>query len=112
MAWKHLVDKLSLPQEEQQSILSALSGGERQRLALARAIYLAPKWLFLDEATSALDANSESKILSIIAEKLPDSAIILLSHHQPQGFDYSRHIVFETDIQSNPDKSTENPSFS
>ncbi|QPT39695.1 CDS102 [Oligella ureolytica] len=109
---EHLIDKLPLPQEEQQSILSALSGGERQRLALARAIYLAPKWLFLDEATSALDANSESKILRIIAEKLPDSAIILLSHHQPQGFDYSRHIVFETDTQSNPDKNTENPSFS
>ena len=91
-----LIDKISLSQEEQQSTLSALSGGERQRLALARALYLKPNWLFLDEATSALDETSERKIIGMIAEKLSDSAIILLSHHQPHGFDYSRHIVFES----------------
>lgn len=108
---QQLIDKLMLSQDEQQAILTALSGGERQRLALARALFLEPKWLFLDEATSALDAVNEAHILQLIAEKLPDSAIILLSHHQPHGFDYSRHIVFEAPAEQKIKATIEKPNY-
>ncbi|AVL71476.1 MULTISPECIES: ABC transporter ATP-binding protein/permease [Oligella] len=107
----HLIEKLSLSKEEQQATLNALSGGERQRLALARAVYLAPKWLFLDEASSALDAESEAKILTMLSEQLLESAIILLSHHKPHGFDYERHILFRSDSASSTESVTESPNY-
>ena len=40
-----------------------LSGGQRQRLALARAVFVQPRFLILDDPTTALDSHTESDVL-------------------------------------------------
>ena len=58
-----------------------LSGGEKQRILLARAILHARPMLLLDEATSALDRETEAAVLKVLHERLPDAAIVAVSHH-------------------------------
>ncbi|MGH7019734.1 MAG: ATP-binding cassette domain-containing protein, partial [Brevundimonas sp.] len=57
-----------------------LSPGEQQRIAGARAILAAPDYLFVDEATSALDADSEANLYSLLAERLPRTALVSVAH--------------------------------
>ncbi|MGE0630157.1 MAG: ABC transporter ATP-binding protein/permease [Hyphomicrobiaceae bacterium] len=59
---------------------AGLSGGERQRIAFARALLHRPDVLLLDEATSALDDESEVTLHRLLAERLPDTAILTVSH--------------------------------
>ncbi|QXH58498.1 ABC transporter ATP-binding protein/permease [Pseudomonas maumuensis] len=57
-----------------------LSGGEQQRLLFARLLLNRPRLLLLDEVTSALDPDTASALLSLLRRRLPDSAIVLVSH--------------------------------
>ena len=57
-----------------------LSGGEQQRLALTRALVAKPNWLFLDEATAALDTPLANKIQAKLAERLPGTTIVSITH--------------------------------
>jgi putative ATP-binding cassette transporter len=59
---------------------AGLSGGERQRIAFARALLHRPDVLLLDEATSALDEESEAALHRLLAERLPDAAILSVGH--------------------------------
>lgn len=59
-----------------------LSGGEQQRLALARALVVAPDWLFLDEALSALDDDSAEALFAMIRARLPDAQIVSITHQE------------------------------
>ncbi|WP_144156304.1 ABC transporter ATP-binding protein/permease [Paraburkholderia sp. BCC1885] len=58
-----------------------LSPGEQQRLGFARALLQQPDYLLLDESTSALDEDNESKMYQLITQRLPEAAIISVSHH-------------------------------
>ncbi|WP_230812703.1 ATP-binding cassette domain-containing protein [Xanthomonas translucens] len=57
-----------------------LSGGELQRLLLAQVILRQPRIALLDEATSALDAVSEKQVLSTLRQRLPRTALVVVSH--------------------------------
>ena len=58
-----------------------MSGGQRQRLALARSLYIKPRYLFLDESLSAIDENSRMEILEEIQKLRFIKSIILVSHY-------------------------------
>ena len=57
------------------------SGGQRQMIALARAIVQQPEVLVLDEAISGIDVDTGETIWRNIRERLPQCAIIMISHH-------------------------------
>ncbi|MFN6505804.1 ATP-binding cassette domain-containing protein [Xanthomonas translucens] len=57
-----------------------LSGGELQRLLLAQVILRQPRIALLDEATSALDAASEQQVLATLRQRLPRTALVVVSH--------------------------------
>ncbi|MEA9788379.1 ABC transporter ATP-binding protein [Xanthomonas campestris pv. raphani] len=57
-----------------------LSGGELQRLLLAQVLLRAPALALLDEATSALDAQSEQQVLCVLRQRLPQTALVVVSH--------------------------------
>ncbi len=57
-----------------------LSGGQKQRIGIARALYRDISLLFLDEATSALDGDTQSEILTYLANMKPCVTIIMITH--------------------------------
>ena len=59
-----------------------LSGGERQRIAIARALYAEPQFLFLDEASSALDEATERDIMEHLRQICGSVTILAVTHRQ------------------------------
>ncbi|MFC0220523.1 ABC transporter ATP-binding protein [Pseudochelatococcus lubricantis] len=59
-----------------------LSGGERQRIAIARALYADPQFLFLDEASSALDEATETEIMTEIRRLADHMTIVAITHRR------------------------------
>lgn len=57
-----------------------LSGGERQRIAIARALYRAPRLLILDEATSALDVLTEQALNAEVLGSCAGITVVIVSH--------------------------------
>ncbi len=58
----------------------ALSLGEQQQIAFARILLQQPDYMFLDEATASLDEAMESKLYSLIRERLPHATVISVGH--------------------------------
>lgn len=59
-----------------------LSGGERQRIAIARALYDDPEFLFLDEASSALDEATERDIMAHIRAVCDQVTVVAITHRK------------------------------
>ncbi|MCY1270531.1 ATM1-type heavy metal exporter [compost metagenome] len=59
-----------------------LSGGERQRIAIARALYGEPQFLFLDEASSALDDATEAGIMDHIRKLAGEVTVLAITHRK------------------------------
>jgi putative ATP-binding cassette transporter len=57
-----------------------LSLGEQQRIAFARLLLHRPRWVFMDEATSALDEANQAVLFRLLAEELPDAALLSIGH--------------------------------
>lgn len=62
--------------------VATLSGGERQRLSLAMLLSQAPDLFLLDEPSNHLDVAFQVKLLSILTEKISNSAagLLMASH--------------------------------
>ena len=71
-----------------------LSGGEQQRLAFARALLLRPDWLFLDEATASLDPEAEEALYRTLRERLPETTIVSIAHHDSLKAVHGRILEF------------------
>lgn len=98
--YKEVLAAVELEQLSQQLALETdwsqrLSGGEQQRLLFARLLLNQPKLMLLDEITSALDDNSARNLLTLLKQRLPDSAIILVSHQRflDDVFDKTLHLT-------------------
>lgn len=59
---------------------NGISGGQKQRLAIARAVYKNPQFIFFDEATNSLDANNEKIILENLQEFFKNRTVIVVAH--------------------------------
>jgi len=57
-----------------------MSGGQRQRLAIARAVYKQPQFIFFDEATNSLDANNEKMILENLRGFFAEKTVVVVAH--------------------------------
>lgn len=57
-----------------------LSSGERQRLAFARLFLQRPGFVVMDEATSALDEAFQTRLMTLLRERLPDATVISIGH--------------------------------
>ena len=57
-----------------------LSGGQKQRISIARALIRSPKFLILDDCLSAVDTETEEHILSAIADRASEAAVLIVSH--------------------------------
>ena len=70
-----------------------LSLGEQQRLGIARAILLAPDYLFLDEATASLDEAAEVNVYRLLAERLPQTTVISIGHRSTLAAFHDRRLT-------------------
>lgn len=66
---------------------SQLSGGMQQRLALARTLYVKPKYLLMDEPLSALDDKTRSDMQQLITDIQNETGctIVMVTHSQDEA---------------------------
>lgn len=74
-----------------------LSLGEQQRLGLARAILLAPDYLFLDEATASLDEASEAALYKLLEQRLAGATVVSIGHRSTLAAFHRRRLAFNRD---------------
>jgi vitamin B12/bleomycin/antimicrobial peptide transport system ATP-binding/permease protein len=84
-ALREALDAVGLPQlaprlDESTHWALQLSPGEQQRIAFARALVQKPEWLFLDEATAAVDEATESRLYTLLRERLPGTTVFSVGH--------------------------------
>jgi ABC-type multidrug transport system fused ATPase/permease subunit len=77
---------------------SRLSGGELQRLLLAQVILRRPFLALLDEATNALDVQSEMAVLSALKRRLPQTALIVVSHRTSVASIADQWLTIKSDL--------------
>jgi len=74
----------------------ALSGGQRQRVAIGRSIVRNPKVFLFDEPLSNLDAALRVQMrmeIAELAESLPDTTMIYVTHDQVEAMTMADRIV-------------------
>src|SRR5947208_16723886 len=74
---EHLVEKID---DKDAKWDRTLSGGDQQRLAFARLFLHKPDIVVMDEATSALDPDSQTMLMNLVKERLPETAIVSVGH--------------------------------
>jgi putative ATP-binding cassette transporter len=86
---RHLVGRLDHAERWDQ----ILSSGERQRVAFARLLLQKPAVVILDEATSALDEASQTALMSLANEALPETTLISIGHRPGLEAFHDRRLV-------------------
>ena len=78
--------------DERQNWATVLSGGEQQRIAIVRAVFQKPDWLFMDEATAALDEPTEKRVYDMVKELIPDATIVSVGHRSTLKAFHDRNV--------------------
>jgi len=103
------MDKFLAQLDEERLWSHVLSLGEQQRLAFARVLIQKPRWLFLDEASSALDETAEGELYRLIAQQLPETAIISVGHRSSLWRYHQRCLRLLSDGQWRLESQAEGP---
>lgn len=74
---------------------NGISGGQKQRLAIARAVYKDPQFIFFDEATNSLDANNEKVILENLQQFFNGKTAIVVAHRLSTVKNADKIVVLE-----------------
>lgn len=70
---------------------AALSREQQQRLGVVRLLLQRPSWILLQEAMDSLDSSWEMKMLRLIAQRLPEAAILTITNEpMAEGFHQRR----------------------
>ena len=72
-----------------------LSGGEKQRIAFARLFLHRPNLIIMDEATSALDTASQTTMMTLLIDRLPNAAVVSIAHRPELDAFHDRKLIFE-----------------
>ncbi len=88
----YMVDKLD---DTEINLEQTLSGGERQRVAFARLFLQKPDIIIMDEATAALDVESETRLLTLLFERFPQSTVLSVGHRPGLEELHTRKIVLK-----------------
>lgn len=74
---------------------SELSGGMQQRLALARVLFVKPKYLLMDEPLSALDDSTREGMQRLIIDvhKETNNTVIMVTHSVEEANKMCDHII-------------------
>jgi vitamin B12/bleomycin/antimicrobial peptide transport system ATP-binding/permease protein len=78
--------------DERQNWATVLSGGEQQRIAIARAVFQKPDWLFMDEATAALDEPTEKRVYEMVKRMIPGATIVSVGHRSTLRAFHDRNV--------------------
>lgn len=70
-----------------------LSGGQRSRIALARAVYGAPRFVVMDEPNSNLDAIAEQSFLSMVQKLRASNATVVIITHKLNILNYCDDVL-------------------
>lgn len=73
------LDALVTRLDDDESWEQKLSAHEQQRLALARVLLHEPDWIVFDEATSDLDEATEAKVYEVLAQQMPNAALLVVA---------------------------------
>lgn len=72
-----------------------LSGGMQQRLALARVLFVEPKYLLMDEPLSALDDATRRRMQDLILDvhRQTRNTILMVTHSEAEAERMCNHII-------------------
>ncbi len=98
LTWRQandLLDRMRVSPALLERLPGEVSGGELQRIALARALLVAPVFLFADEATSRLDPITQQEVMDLlrvlVAEN--DLAVLMVTHDHALAAGMASRIV-------------------